>query len=84
MKYFIIAGEASGDLHAANLIRELRNIDREAEIVAFGGEEMMNAGAKLLCNYHDIAYMGFIPVALHFRVILRHERMQETNRADAA
>ena len=69
--YFLIAGEASGDLHAANLIAALRKCDAAGKFYAYGGDKMREAGAELLCNYRDIAYMGFVPVMLHFRVILR-------------
>lgn len=71
MKYFVIAGEASGDLHAANLIRALREHDGEAEFYAYGGELMEKAGAVMLCYYRDIAYMGVVNVVLHARTILR-------------
>lgn len=71
MRYFIIAGEASGDLHAANLIRALRGHDAAAEVYAYGGEMMEQAGARLLRSYRDIAYMGFLGVALHAGTILR-------------
>lgn len=70
-RYFLIAGEASGDLHAANLITALRRLNPCAEFYAYGGDKMEQAGAQLLCNYHDIAYMGFVPVLLHSHVILR-------------
>ena len=69
--YVLIAGEASGDLHAANLIAALRKCDPAGKFYAYGGDKMREAGAELLCNYRDIAYMGFVPVMLHFRVILR-------------
>lgn len=71
LTYFLIAGEASGDLHAANLIAALKKQDPGAKFYAYGGDEMKRAGAELLSNYRDIAYMGFITVAMHSRVILR-------------
>lgn len=71
MKYFLIAGEASGDLHAAHLIEALRHKDPEAEFQCYGGDKMQSAGAKLLCHYKHLAYMGFIPVLLHARTIMR-------------
>lgn len=71
MRYFVIAGEASGDLHASNLIRALRLRDPQAEFYAYGGELMQQAGASMLCYYRDIAYMGVVNVALHARTILR-------------
>ena len=71
MKYFLIAGEASGDLHASQLMQALRSIDNNAEFRFFGGDRMSDAGGIRLCHYREIAYMGFIPVLLHARVILR-------------
>jgi lipid-A-disaccharide synthase len=62
MKYFVIAGEASGDLHGANLIRALKVEDPEAEIACFGGELMEAAGGQLLRHYRDMAFMGAIDV----------------------
>lgn len=71
MKYFLIAGEASGDLHAANLMRALQKQDAEAEFRFYGGDQMMAVGGTCLCHYKDLAYMGFIPVLLHLPQILR-------------
>jgi lipid-A-disaccharide synthase len=71
MKYFIIAGERSGDLHASNLIKELRKKDHQAEIVCWGGDYMELAGAKLLRHYKEYSIMGFIEVALSLRKISR-------------
>lgn len=71
MKYFLIAGEASGDLHAAHLMKALRRRDPEAEFRFYGGDKMRAAGGELLCHYRELAYMGFIPVLLHLRTILR-------------
>jgi lipid-A-disaccharide synthase len=62
MKYFIIAGERSGDLHASNLIKALKQEDKEAEILCWGGDYMKQAGAKLLRHYSDISFMGFAEV----------------------
>ncbi|MDR2086742.1 MAG: lipid-A-disaccharide synthase [Dysgonamonadaceae bacterium] len=72
MKYFLVAGEASGDLHASNLIHSLKKIDREADFRFFGGDLMQAAGGKLLKHYRDLAYMGFLPVLLNLRTILRN------------
>jgi lipid-A-disaccharide synthase len=69
MRYFIIAGEQSGDLHGSNLIRGLRSADRAAEIFCWGGEEMERAGGKLLMHYGKLAIMGFIPVLMNLRTI---------------
>jgi len=62
MKYFIIAGERSGDLHGSNLIKALKNKDTEAEIQCWGGDMMQEAGAKLLKHYQEISFMGFAEV----------------------
>lgn len=71
MKYFLIAGEASGDLHAANLMRALRREDSEAEFRFYGGDLMQAVGGELLCHYRHLAYMGVVPVLLHLPAILR-------------
>lgn len=72
MKYYIIAGEASGDLHASNLIYSLRELDRNAEFRFFGGDLMEQAGGRLVRHYREMAYMGFMPVLLHAPDILRN------------
>lgn len=72
MKYFLIAGEASGDLHASHLMAALRAQDSEAEFRFFGGDEMARAaGHEPLRHYKTLAYMGLVQVALHLRTILR-------------
>ena len=71
MKYFLIAGEASGDLHAAHLMQALKRHDVDAEFRFYGGDEMLRVGGELLCHYKHLAYMGFIPVLLHLRTILK-------------
>lgn len=70
MKYYIIAGEASGDLHGSNLIKALKEKDPEAEIRAWGGDLMQEAGAELVKHYKDLAFMGFIEVVRNLRTIL--------------
>ncbi|PTN09951.1 lipid-A-disaccharide synthase [Mangrovibacterium marinum] len=77
MKYFFIAGEASGDLHAANLIRELVQTDPTAEIRGFGGDLMEEAGMKLYKHYREMAFMGFIPVLMHLQTIRKNFRLCE-------
>lgn len=72
MKYYIIAGEASGDLHGANLIASLRKKDTRAKIRAWGGNLMKKQGATLVKHYRDLAFMGFIEVLLHLRTILKN------------
>lgn len=69
MKYFIIAGEQSGDLHGSNLVSCLYNSDDDAEIVCWGGDLMEAAGAKLLVHYKDTAFMGFTSVLKNIRKI---------------
>ena len=71
MKFYLIAGEASGDIHASHLITAIREEDAEAQFRCFGGDMMAAAGAELVQHYRDLAYMGFIPVFLHLRTILR-------------
>ena len=70
MKYYIIAGEASGDLHGSNLIKALKQKDDQAEIRAWGGDLMAGAGAELVKHYRDLAFMGFVEVLLNLRTIL--------------
>jgi lipid-A-disaccharide synthase len=69
MRYFIIAGEQSGDLHGSNLVRELIVADKEAEIVCWGGDLMESAGAKLLMHYKKTAFMGFVVILKNLRTI---------------
>ena len=70
-KYFIIAGEASGDIHGASLIRALRQEDAEAQFQFLGGDMMAEAaGVKPLIHYRDMAYMGFVEVLKHLPTIL--------------
>lgn len=75
MKYYLIAGEASGDLHAANLMRALQREDAAAEFRFFGGDAMQAVGGTLVRHYRDMAYMGFVQVALHARQVLRNIAM---------
>ena len=75
MKYYLIAGEASGDLHASHLMRSLKAIDEEAEFRFFGGDLMAAEGGTLVKHYRELAYMGFIPVLLHLRTILRNMKI---------
>ena len=72
MKYYLIVGEASGDLHASNLMRALRREDSEAEFRFFGGDLMASVGGVCVRHYKTLAYMGFVPVLLHLRTILRN------------
>src|SRR5258707_2478914 len=72
MKYYIIAGEASGDLHGSNLIRELRKKDDTAIIRGWGGGLMQEAGAVIVKDYRDLAFMGFTEVIRNLPTILRN------------
>ena len=72
MKYYLIVGEASGDLHASNLMRELKRLDASAEFRFFGGDLMKSVGGTCVKHYKELAYMGFIPVMLHLRTIFRN------------
>jgi lipid-A-disaccharide synthase len=72
MKYFIIAGEQSGDLHGSNLVRELLVADKNAEIVCWGGDLMEAAGARLLVHYKKMAFMGFISVLKNLGAITKN------------
>lgn len=72
MKYYIIAGEASGDLHGANLMKELKNLDQSADFRFFGGDLMQAHGGTLVKHYSDMAFMGFLEVALNIRTILKN------------
>lgn len=70
MKYYLIAGEASGDLHASRLMHELKQQDPNAQFRFYGGDAMQEVGGTLVCHYSKLAYMGFVQVALHLRTIL--------------
>lgn len=72
MKYYIIAGEASGDLHGSNLIKALRQTDLQAEVRAWGGDLMEAAGATIVKHYRDLAFMGFVEVLMNIRTIFRN------------
>ncbi|GHT03597.1 hypothetical protein AGMMS49525_08940 [Bacteroidia bacterium] len=75
MKYFLIAGEASGDLHASNLMRELNAQDSQADFHYFGGDLMQAVGGTLLKHYRNMAYMGFIPVLMHLPQIFANAKL---------
>ena len=72
MKYYLIVGEASGDLHASNLMRALKELDTEASFRFFGGDLMSEVGGTRVKHYKELAYMGFIPVLLHLRTIFKN------------
>ena len=72
MKYYIIAGEASGDLHGSNLIKELKKLDTASAIRCWGGDKMQTAGGVLVKHYRDLAFMGFTEVLMNLRTIFRN------------
>lgn len=72
MKYYIIAGEASGDLHGSNLMKALYNEDSEADIRFWGGDLMESIGGKLVRHYRDLSFMGFLEVVLNLKTILNN------------
>ena len=72
MKYYLIVGEASGDLHASNLMRALKEQDVDADFRFFGGDLMSAVGGTRVKHYKELAYMGFIPVLLHLRTIFKN------------
>lgn len=72
MKYYIIAGEASGDLHGSNLIKQLHKMDMNASIHCWGGDKMQTAGATLVKHYRDLAFMGFVEVIKNLPTIMRN------------
>ena len=75
MKYYLIAGEASGDLHASRLMRALKEADAEASFRFFGGDCMAAVGGERVKHYRELAYMGFVPVLLHLGTILSNMKM---------
>src|SRR6202034_400394 len=72
MRYYIIAGEASGDLHGGNLIKAIHRQDDAATIRCWGGDHMEAAGATLVKHYRELAFMGFVEVISHLREIFRN------------
>jgi lipid-A-disaccharide synthase len=75
MKYYLIVGEASGDLHASHLMQSLKHVDKEADFRFFGGDLMTAVGGTRVRHYRELAYMGFIPVLFHLSTILGNMRM---------
>jgi len=72
MKYYIIAGEASGDLHGSNLIKQLKEQDTQADFRCWGGDLMQAAGGHIVRHYKDLAFMGFVEVLTNLRTIFRN------------
>jgi len=75
MKYYIIAGEASGDLHASNLMKSLKKEDKEADFRFWGGDLMKKAGGTLVKHYRDLAFMGFWEVLTNLRTIFKNIKL---------
>ena len=75
MKYYLIVGEASGDLHASNLMKALKEADNAAEFRFFGGDLMSAVGGERVKHYRDTAFMGFVPVLMNLRTIFSNMRM---------
>ena len=75
MRYYLIAGEASGDLHASNLMAALKEQDSEAEFRFFGGDLMQQTGGTLVKHYREMAFMGIVPVLKNLRTILRNMQL---------
>jgi len=82
MKYYLVAGEASGDLHGANLMKALKVQDKQAEFRFFGGDLMQAEGGTIVKNYADMAFMGFIEVALNLREIFKNIKTCREDIAD--
>ncbi|HLU80865.1 MAG TPA: lipid-A-disaccharide synthase [Flavobacteriaceae bacterium] len=72
MKYYLIAGEASGDLHASNLMKGLKKVDSAAEFRFWGGDKMQSVGGELIKHYRELAFMGFAEVVMNLRTILKN------------
>ena len=75
MRYYLIVGEASGDLHASHLMQSLKDVDKEADFRFFGGDLMTAVGGTRVRHYRELAYMGFIPVLLHLPTIFKNMQM---------
>ena len=82
MKYYLIAGEASGDLHASHLMQALKDKDPEAQFRFFGGDLMSAVGGTRVKHYRELAYMGFIPVLMHLRTIFINMALCKKNIAE--
>lgn len=75
MRYYLIAGEASGDLHASHLMMSLRSEDPDAQFRFFGGDLMQRVGGTLVKHYREMAFMGFVPVLMHLPEILKNMKI---------
>lgn len=79
MRYYVIAGEASGDLHGSNLIKEIKKLDNIADFRCWGGDLMQQAGAHLVKHYRELAFMGFIEVIKNIRTIYKNLNFCKTD-----
>ena len=79
MKYYVIAGEASGDLHASNLIREIKKTDPNPVFRAWGGDLIESQGIKIVKHFRELAFMGYVDVLMNIRTILRNMRFCKTD-----
>lgn len=79
MRYYLVAGEASGDLHGANLMKAIKDTDPEAEFRYFGGDKMQAEGGVLVKHYADMAFMGFTEVLMNLRTVLRNMKACKTD-----
>ena len=75
MKYYLIVGEASGDLHASNLMKSIKEADADAQFRFFGGDLMSAVGGVRVKHYRELAYMGFVPVLMHLKTILSNMKL---------
>jgi len=82
MKYYLIAGEASGDMHASNLMKELKKLDSKAEFRCWGGDKMQAAGGKIIRHYRELAFMGFTEVLMNIRTIFSNLAFCKTDIAE--
>lgn len=82
MRYYIISGEASGDLHGSNLLRSIKRLDPEAEFRCWGGDLMATAGGTIVKHYRDLAFMGFAEVVANLRTILRNMKFCRRDMTD--
>ena len=75
MKYYLIVGEASGDLHASNLMKAIRERDNKAQFRFFGGDLMAAVGGTLVKHYRELAYMGFVQVCMFMMGVKKASRI---------
>ena len=79
MKYYLVAGEASGDLHGSNLMKQLKKADPTADFRFFGGDLMLAEGGVLVKHYREMAFMGFLNVLLNLRTIKKNMHVCEND-----